>query len=224
MYLTRLFLDPASRAVRADAANPEGLHKTVMRLFPMDAGPEPRKAHGALHRLDEGGDGRLMLLVQSLVKPDASALQPGYLVDLKRRPELVPAGISANPSIRTVDDERRAIAPASRWAFRLKANTTRKIGTKTGADGKRVNGQRVPLRGDDARLEWLHRHAEAGGFMVVAVRTTELPARGRGVRLAGALFDGVLEVKDAGLFRAALAAGVGPAKAFGFGLLSIARP
>ena len=39
MFLTRAFLDPTSRAVRADAKNPEGLHKTVMRAFPDDVGP-----------------------------------------------------------------------------------------------------------------------------------------------------------------------------------------
>lgn len=224
MHLTRLFLDPASRAVRADVASPDSLHKTVMRLFPMDAGAEPRKAHGVLHRLDESRDGRLMLLVQSRARPNTSALPAGYLTDLSRAPALTAAGVSDNPSVRSVDEERGRIATTDRFAFRLKANTTRKIGTKTGPDGKRVHGRRVPVRGHDARLEWLKRHAAAAGFDVIGVRVTEVPARGRDVRLAGAIFDGILDVKDPGLFREALEAGLGPAKAFGFGLLSIARP
>lgn len=37
------------------------------------------------------------------------------------------------------------------------------------------------------------------------------------------MFDGVLGVTDAEAFRVALREGVGPAKAFGFGLLSIRR-
>jgi CRISPR system Cascade subunit CasE len=223
MYLTRLFLNPASRGVRFDAANPEGLHKTVMRLFPMSAGPQPRQAHGVLHRLDESSDGRLMLLVQSLVRPDAAALPAGYLADSKHEPDLVPAG-AENPSIRAVGEERARIAAGSRWAFRLKANATRKVDTKTGPDGMKKNGRRVPLHGDESLLEWLKRHGEAAGFAVVAARVTKAPAKGRGVRLAGAVFDGILEVSNADAFRDALAAGVGPAKAFGFGLLSIARP
>ena len=36
------------------------------------------------------------------------------------------------------------------------------------------------------------------------------------------LFDGLLEVTDADAFRNTLAAGVGPGKGFGFGLLSVA--
>jgi CRISPR system Cascade subunit CasE len=37
-------------------------------------------------------------------------------------------------------------------------------------------------------------------------------------------FEGDLEVTDAAAFRAALAQGIGSGKAYGFGLLSIARP
>ena len=37
------------------------------------------------------------------------------------------------------------------------------------------------------------------------------------------LFDGELEVNDANAFRAALRSGIGSGKAYGFGLLSIAR-
>lgn len=223
MYLTRLFLDSTSRNVRFDAANPDGLHKTVMRLFPKDAGPEPRKAHAILHRLDESPNGRLMLLVQSRSAPEPGNLLPGYLLDVTRDPELGTAGVVDNPSIRNVDDERKAISVGDRFHFRLKANTTKKIETKSGPDGKRINGKRVPVRGDEARLAWLRRHAETAGFAFSDLRAIELAARGRDVRLAGVLFDGILEVKDPTRFRQELAAGIGPAKAFGFGLLSLSR-
>lgn len=223
MYLTRMFLDPMSRSVRFDVANPEGLHKTVMRLFPDDAGPEARKAHAVLHRLDESPDGRLMLLVQSSSKPDVAKFLPSYLLDLGRDPDLAFSGIDENPSLRNVASERKAIGVGDRFHFRLKANTTKKIGTKSGPDGKRVHGQRVPVRGDEARVEWLKRHAEVAGFGFADVRVREVGARGRDVRLAGVLFDGVLDVKDPAAFRAALESGIGPAKAFGFGLLSLSR-
>jgi CRISPR system Cascade subunit CasE len=36
-------------------------------------------------------------------------------------------------------------------------------------------------------------------------------------------FEGILEVTDPEEFAAAVTAGIGPAKAFGFGLLSVAR-
>jgi CRISPR system Cascade subunit CasE len=223
MYLARLFLNPTSRAVRFDVANPEGLHKTVMRLFPGEAGPEPRKGHSVLHRLDESPDGRLMLLVQSRSKPDATGLMPGYLVELDRDPDLAFSGVAENPSIRDVDEERKNIRVGDRYLFRLKANTTRKIGTKSGEDGRRVHGQRVPVRGDEARLEWLKRHALVAGFSVIDVSVREVATRGWNVRLAGVVFDGVLVVNDVATFRRELEAGFGPAKAFGFGLLSLMR-
>jgi len=223
MYLTRLFLDPASRSVRFDLANPEGLHKTVMRLFPDDLGPEARKAHAVLHRLDEGLDGRLMLLVQSRSQPRVEKLLPGYLVDLALDPDLAFSGVGANPSVRDVAPERAAMQVGDRFIFRLKANTTKKVGTKSGPDGERVHGHRVPVRGDDACLEWLARHAEAAGFEFSGVRVRAQEARGRDVRLAGAVFDGSLAVRNLAEFHSALASGIGPAKAFGFGLLSLSR-
>jgi len=60
------------------------------------------------------------------------------------------------------------------------------------------------------------------------VRVTEVTSQS-GVRgaariaLAGAWFDGVLIVRDAAQFRTALEVGIGLGKAFGFGLLSLAR-
>ena len=74
MYLTRAFLDPRSRDVRADFKNPESLHKTVMRAFPDATGPSPRRAHAVLHRLDQDRGDRLVLLVQSRTKPMIRAL------------------------------------------------------------------------------------------------------------------------------------------------------
>jgi CRISPR system Cascade subunit CasE len=223
MYLSRLFLNPAERSVRLDVANPDGLHKTVMRLFPMNAGPEARKVHGVLHRLDESAGGQLMLLVQSRAKPDPALLLPGYLRNVVQDPELAFAGVTENPSIRNVAEERQAIGVGDRFLFRLKANTTKKIGTKSGSDGRRIHGQRVPVRGDEARLEWLGRHAERAGFAFSDVHVREVQARGQNVRVAGVIFDGVLEVADPTAFRAALEAGIGPAKAYGFGLLSISH-
>ncbi|MEI8259520.1 MAG: type I-E CRISPR-associated protein Cas6/Cse3/CasE, partial [Deltaproteobacteria bacterium] len=130
--------------------------------------------------------------------------------------------------IREVGAERDAIVAGDRFAFRLRANATKKIRKTDAASGKRTkNGTRVPVRGDDGRLEWLQRHASQGGFQTAEVQVSEMPARpGRGTRgltFAGTHFEGQLRVTDAAKFRDALASGIGPGKAFGFGLLSIQR-
>ncbi len=47
-------------------------------------------------------------------------------------------------------------------------------------------------------------------------------SRSAGRTFQGVLFEGSLQVVDAEAFRKALAHGIGPGKAFGFGLLSVA--
>jgi CRISPR system Cascade subunit CasE len=228
MYLARAFLNPVSPAVRADLADLASLHRTVMRAFPDDAGLSAREAHGVLHRVDEDARrGRFALLVQSATRPDLARLPAGYFLDLRDDLDLAGSGSHENPAVREVDKERERIRSGDLFAFRLRANTTRKITKLDEATGLPTkNGRRVPVRGDDGRLAWLARHAAKAGFQVGDVRVLELPvrsSRGRGLTLAGASFEGNLRVTDADAFRAALADGIGPGKAFGFGLLSIQR-
>ncbi|MGH7298183.1 MAG: type I-E CRISPR-associated protein Cas6/Cse3/CasE [Polyangiaceae bacterium] len=226
MYLARAYLNPASRAVRLDLANPTSLHRTVMRAFPDGDCREARKHHGVLHRLDEDARrGRFVLLLQSGTRPDLARLPEGYFLDLQDDFELAGSG-AENPALRKVGEERAHIAAGDRFGFRLRANTTRKILTKSLADGTKKNGKRVPVRGDDGRLGWLERHAHAGGFALVDVRVSEVSPQsgGRGsarITLAGAQFEGLLVVRDPPLFRGALGRGIGPGKAYGYGLLSI---
>jgi len=229
MYLTRAFLDPKSRDVRADARNPESLHKTVMRVFPDDAGPSPRSAHAVLHRLDQDRGDRLVLLIQSRTKPMVERWPSGYVLDMGGDLDLAFSNVGENPAIRSIAAESAALVLGRRFAFRLRANTTKKIDTKTRADGIKRHGRRVPVRGDEERLQWLARRAEAAGFGFDdgQVRVTEIAASGgrggKSVTVGGALFEGVLVVRDVERFVRALETGIGPAKAYGFGLLSIAR-
>jgi CRISPR system Cascade subunit CasE len=229
VYLARGVLSLVSRDVLRDLADPAELHRTVMKAFPDDAGASPRQALGVLHRVDEDRrSGAHVLLVQSRVQPDFARLPAGYFVAPEDDLDLALAGDGQNPSVRSVAAEREAIADGDLFVFRLRANTTKKVATKSLPDGTKQNGRRVALLGDEARSAWLARHAAAGGFELGDVRVRELPlsAKRKGERqrrFAGAVFEGTLRVADAGLFRRALAEGIGPAKAFGFGLLSIRR-
>ena len=125
--------------------------------------------------------------------------------------------------------------------FKLVANPTRKIGTKTGADGRKNNGKRVELRGEEEWLAWLERKAGQSGFRLKAVRASaHVPdlRSGRDLRavglakqpdgsstrltFCGVAFEGRMQVVDSVLFHAALRAGIGSGKAYGYGLLSLA--
>lgn len=229
MYLTRAFLNPASRVVRGDLRDPENLHKTIMRAFPSDSGPSARMTHAVLHRLDYERDERAVLLIQSMTRPETDKWPEGYVLNLSSDVDQAFSAMIENPAVRSVEAQHAAFREGDRFAFRLRANTTRKIDTRTGPDGIKRNGKRVPLRGDEARLAWLERKATASGFTfdLAAVRVVETaPIAGKGAKtitVAGALFDGILTVNNAEQFRTAVQKGIGPAKAYGFGLLSV-RP
>lgn len=242
IWLSRLLLDPRSRAVQRDLGDCQALHRTIMAAYPRVSGDAEgaRARHGVLFRLDQPARGPrpLTLLVQSTADPDWSSLPAGYLLDL--------ADGSPSLACKRVDERYATIERGAVLRFRLRANATRKIDTRSGPDGARRNGKRVDLRGDAERIAWLQRKADQGGFRLltvgqpgaVAVRTTgddlaigyrpdsRASTGGARARLTfgAVLFDGLLCVADPEQFRDTLVAGIGPAKAYGFGLLSIARP
>ncbi len=117
----------------------------------------------------------------------------------------------------------------ARYRFSLLANPTRKV--RSNASGERTkNGRRLALTERADLVQWLQRKGEAGGFTVNTDTLRTVP-RGReffhkdahthGTHSA-VDFQGELIVKDPLHFRSAVAAGIGSAKAFGFGLLVLA--
>ncbi len=225
MHLARGFLNPVSREVIRDLSSPVEMHRSLLRAFPDDLGDGARAKAGLLYRIDMGRDGGAMVVVQSKLRPDFSQLPPSYFLDVDDEP-FFSLGWSTNPKQEELDLE--TIARGDKLLFRLRANVTKTIDTKTRADGTPSNGRRVPLRGDEARYAWLVRKAKAAGFSLLDARMQEeRPESGRrGERtltFAGVRFDGILEVAEEPAFRSAVADGIGPAKGYGFGLLSIAK-
>lgn len=225
MHLARGFLNPVSRDVIRDLSSPVEMHRSLLRAFPDDLGDGARSKVGLLYRVDMGRDGGAMLVVQSKLRPDLSRLPPRYFLD-PNDDRFFSLGWASNPNEEVVD--LSALARGDKLLFRLRANVTKTIDTKTRPDGTPSNGRRVPLRDDQARYAWLVRKAESAGFVLVDARMQEERAetgrRGdKTLTFAGVRFDGILEVKDEGAFRAAVESGIGPAKAYGFGLLSIAK-
>lgn len=239
MYLSRLLLNPRSRAVRRDLENCQALHRTIMSAFPELPGRADARAQlGVLYRLESGPVPGPVLLVQSRAVPNWSRLPPDYLLDTAGAPE--------NPACKSIDDLYARLQPGATLLFRLCANPTRKIDTKSGPDGQRRNGRRVELVGEEGQLEWLRSKARQYGFELLTVRANPAvasaqaspggkltgtrraedgaPAGSRRMTFAMVRFDGLLRVVDAERFRTALRDGIGPGKAYGFGLLSIARP
>ena len=196
----------------------------------------PRDAsRGFLYRIDpQPSPGRAVILVQSAVKPDWEyAFQNAHHL------------LAALPEVKSVDPR---FANGQRLRFRILANPVRKVSKKSlDFAGKPFDeqwkGKDVPVPTADLD-KWLERRAEPGwsatknsegkqsppGFRVsetiqiqggyVHVNKGLDQAGGRRVR--SARYEGILVVTDADNFHNTLIRGIGPGKAFGFGLLSVA--
>ncbi|HEY3365982.1 MAG TPA: type I-E CRISPR-associated protein Cas6/Cse3/CasE [Symbiobacteriaceae bacterium] len=219
--MSLLRLNPASAAVQRDLRDVTGLHRTIMKAYPdvLDPEMEARAFFGVLNRLEfDRLTGRILLYVQSQAAPDWSQLPPGYLLPDEDMP---------NPSVKPVGEIYAGLKAGRVLRFRLRANPTRKIDTKSDSDGTKRNGRRVPVGGVDDQISWLARKAEENGFgllqaTVAASGSAELvKSHGTGRTFQGVVFEGRLSVRDPERFQAALAKGIGPGKAFGFGLLSV---
>jgi CRISPR system Cascade subunit CasE len=181
---------------------------------------------GFLFRIDPGRAGRAVILVQSAVKPDweYAFRNAGFLLAAPSEVKLYEPSFVAGQRLR----------------FRLAANPTKKIETMQKAEReshtreelqekKGRHGKRVPVPADQLQ-QWLVRHAESAGFSLDAESTTVQAGYifigktrdGKGQRLRSVHYDGLLTVTDSGKFRGTLVSGIGPGKAYGFGLLSVA--
>ena len=216
--LARIHLNPASPVIVRDLGDPVALHRRTMSAFAQIERSPAREALSVLWRLDTDAARRPFLLVQSG--------SPGSWDDL-------PSGWATSVEAKEIGPLLDGLRAGQRCRFLLRANATRKVNTKTGDDGRRRNGQRVPLRSPERALEWLARKGQAAGFELakgttgpsVEVRPEPPATGGRGgsvVTVEAVRFEGQLIVTDAVRLAQAVRAGVGPAKAYGCGLLSLA--
>lgn len=217
MYLSRLLLNPHSHQIQREIRDPYNLHRTLMQAF-MDK----RDQSGVLHRLDTDPRTSLrFLLVQSQSKPDWSYwIEKKYL--LPPDPFIAEANPAVKPFTLTLHIEQIL-------RFRLVANPTVK-----------KNGKRRPLLEENERRHWLQTIGEgcaekkraSRGFKILEMDLQQpytQPSQihrddqtSHKLTLNIVQFDGRLQVTDPDKLITALHQGIGPAKAFGCGLLSLA--
>jgi len=222
MYLSRIFLNPRSRQVRSELANPYELHRTVMHAF---AG-RTDKNDRVLFRLEiHPRSGVPALLVQSPLDPNWGFLavpEKNYLLPLAD----CPPGMTENPAVKSFD---LGLQPGQSLMFRLRANpTVKKTVREEGRDERKT---RYGLFREEDQLKWLERKLEASGAMLVSARASN-DTKVKGERrqaderqelsFLSVQFDGVLQVKDPAALNTAVQAGIGSGKGLGFGLLSLA--
>jgi CRISPR system Cascade subunit CasE len=216
MVLSRLILNPRNRRVQKEIADRYELHRSLMRAFADDLDDDEERV---LFRVERSCSERdLTLLVQSWTLPDWT-----WLAEPGAHGYLLPVG-EPNPAVKTFQLD---LVPGQRLAFRLRANPTAR---RRCSDGVR---RRVGLYDEEEQLDWLKRKAERGGFDLISVRTGGQKTVGgtvyrngtrRELTLFSVQFDGLLAVRKPDRVRDAVREGIGSAKAFGFGLLSLAPP
>lgn len=198
-------------------ASPQKLHAAVESSFP----PSLPKNGRNLWRIDKLGKA-LYLLVLSDGKPDFT-----HIVEQFGWP-------GSEQTWETKDYSRltKGIEVGQRWQFRLRANPVHSVRQATGS-----YGQEPTKRGKvfahvtvQQQEQWLLERAEKygfrlqeGSFCVVQQEVRQFLRHRKPVTLGIATYEGILEVSDADLFLDAMVNGIGRAKAYGCGLLTIAR-
>lgn len=217
MYLTQFSVNVGRRAAREMLVSPERIHAAVLGCFP--PGQHRTDEARTLWRLDRRSSHDIALLISSPLRPDLTALNEE-------------CGWATGAPGKTADYARflAALEPGQRWAFRLAANPVHAV-----ADPARpgARGRRVPHVTAAQQLAWLVDRAKRSGFSLgepaeptAAVTRREklsFKRKGRTVTISRAQFDGVMEVTDAGALRTAIQQGIGPAKGYGLGMLTLAR-
>lgn len=211
MILSRTFLNPQRQGARKLLASPQAMHAAVLAGYP------PTVDHGRpLWRLDVTGRQHPVLWVVSSVAPDMTHLEEQAGWPHKSTTEST-----------TYDGFLSTLAPGQHWAFRLTANPTHR-GTVNGA--KKVlahvtaeqQSQWLLSRQETIGVRWLSATGERT-FTVVERGTKSFRRQAATVTLGTATFAGTLEVVDPARLKTALTAGIGRGKAYGCGLMTLAR-
>lgn len=227
MFLSKLILNMRDRQARSDLARPYELHRTLMNRYPY---PRVRDRCDLLFRVESTRTGPPVVLVQTRDAPDWSSLPPDYLL---QRAESRPLDL--------------VISDGQRLRFRLRANPTKRVAAKNEKLGAVMAGKRVGMLSETEQIRWLLRKGETGGFRIPGswvdakhpetggevqlpnFRVDVVPEGsdrngkpGHGGVFLAVRFEGVLEVTDTARLQQTVAEGIGSAKAFGFGLLSLA--
>lgn len=229
MFLTRIELDPSRRQARRYLGSPQVLHAVVLKAVGANNPTVPQEGAGrVLWRIDESSSATSLYLLTP-GQPDCS-----QILDEAARHRTQARTLDYEPFLSKLSEDQI-------WAFRLAANPSRAISQGMGKRGRRQGHVTI-----EQQREWLLSRASQYGFQVLpadgapesvgssltVVRRTR-PVFGRSnpeqkrrdrVTINRTVFEGLLEVTDAAFLRSALISGIGRSKAYGCGLLTLARP
>lgn len=222
MYLSQCEINPSKRSARQVLASTQRIHAMVLSCFPRSAEEENGRV---LWRIDRRKHG-VYLLIVSKMKPDLTVVQ-----------EQVGWPDSKTAKVLSYDRFLENLTEGGYYQFRLVANPVRNVHSGPG-----TARQKIPHTTVKAQKQWLLDRSEQCGFEIpavaemstdaeesseafeIVVRDTLSFSKDRGKRkvsITTATYEGILKVKDASRLRQVLTAGIGRAKAYGCGMLTL---
>ena len=208
MYLTRVAIDTKRRETMRALASPGILHGAVERCF---AGERKRR----LWRIDALQHGTYVLIL-SEDAPDCTGIMTQF-------------GYADVPwETKNYDGLVAKIEEGQIWRFRLRANPVHSKST-----AKNERGTVYAHVTQEQQKKWLMDRAEKNGFALNEDEFDVVDTRWEifkkhhdeksKLTLRTAAFEGILRVTNKDAFAAALTNGIGKAKAYGCGLMTIRR-
>jgi len=198
MYLSRVYVQwPKSK-------NAYTLHGSLWELFPN----RPDDARDFLFRVEweKTGVGATILML--------SQKEPTSGID--------------SVEIKALRDYSLKLLEGQRFRFLLKANPVKTIKDEKGRKNAKgdIKNCRVPLIKEEEQRQWLMRRLEGVAVLEEMQISPCIPLYFRKGKQAGKIvpvrFEGVLKVIDPQVINELVAKGIGPAKALGCGMLSLA--
>ncbi|MEV6071899.1 type I-E CRISPR-associated protein Cas6/Cse3/CasE [Nocardia sp. NPDC052001] len=226
MYLSRIPLNPARRGTRGFLSSPQVVHAAVMASFPPGTLEHATDTGRVLWRIDQH-DKNIHLYVVSPIESDFT-----HIIEQAGWPT---TGAWATRKYAQLLD---TLTVGQRWHFRLTANPVHHTKTSPNPTAHKIRGRVTALKAPE-QLDWLHRKAALSGFALadcgpIDAREPDLRILDRNnltfrrgaatVTLSTATFEGTLIVTDTALLTTALTHGIGRAKGYGCGLLTLAPP
>lgn len=215
-FFTRIEINPRRRASARVLASPHRLHGAVGTCF-----PPSRRPTRPLWRVDHTPAGTVLYLVSD-VAPD-----PTGFVEEHGWPA------AGGWQTRDYTPVLHAVRDGAAFEFRVAVNPVRNV-TAPGPDGEPGRGRGIRMAHVTAAQQaaWFASRSSDWGFSVgdpdaptfriVERRVLEFPRGGATVTIGMAVIEGTLTVTQPDDLRARLLDGIGPAKAYGCGLLTLA--
>lgn len=214
MFISKLTLNLLNRQVRSEINSPYQMHRTLLKAFTSN---------------DKILTSRLLFRIENITKNSISNGIDVIVQNLDQKPDWSKLTVSDDYLINEplTKEFDFSIIQLGLYKFRLRANPCVKR-----------NGKRIGIYTEESQTDWLKRKCVDNGFKLIYSHGSDFSIGSKSktenmnkesesnksdIYHLGVDFEGVLAIIDKEKAISALEKGIGSAKAFGFGLMTIAK-